>query len=109
MKGVGIDAVEISRFNDKEESFLERMFTREERKYCNSKEKPAQHFAGRFVAKEAVFKSIDNKKDVGLSEIEIRNLEGGKPAVYLKNKQQENLQISITHTKNIAMAIAFKV
>jgi len=54
---VGTDIVEISRIErimDKwRERFIERVYSKEEIKYCCAMAFPAQHFAARFAAKEA--------------------------------------------------------
>ena len=60
--GAGVDIVEIFRMKDAVkrwgEEFLTKIFTPREIKYSNSKKFPYQHLAGRFAAKEAVFKAL---------------------------------------------------
>ena len=58
---VGVDLIEIERIRralDRHPSFRERCFTEEERRYCDSRPNPAQHYAARFAGKEAVGKAI---------------------------------------------------
>ena len=59
---VGVDLIEIDRVRRALErhgdGFRARCFTAAERAYCDSKPNPAQHYAGRFAAKEAVGKAL---------------------------------------------------
>ena len=59
--GIGVDIVEISRMErimHVTPSFISRMFTEEERAYCDASARPAAHYACRFAAREAVLKSL---------------------------------------------------
>ena len=63
---IGTDVIEVSRIKDAIEKsgqpFLDRVFTVNEQIYCESKRfAKYQHYAGRFAAKEAIFKAIDVK------------------------------------------------
>jgi holo-[acyl-carrier protein] synthase len=58
---VGLDLIEIERVRralDRYPSFRERVFTEAERAYCDSRPNPAESYAGRFAAKEAVGKAL---------------------------------------------------
>lgn len=113
--GVGIDVEDIDRFSkisiEKNKSFLEKIYTRAELKYCLSKKFPAPHLAVRFVAKEAVYKALQNildQKTLNYNEIEIVKKKTGAPIAKIKyNKFKNfNILISLSHSKDIAMAIA---
>src|SRR5690606_23711279 len=60
--GMGTDIVEIERIAAMIERhgdlFVDRIFTPAESAYCGSKKHAAQHFAGRWAAKEAAMKAI---------------------------------------------------
>ena len=59
--GVGIDLIDIDRIARalaRRPRFAERCFTDREAAYCRSRAFPAQHFAARFAAKEAVGKVL---------------------------------------------------
>ena len=80
----GTDIIEIDRIKDTidemGEKFLNRIFTKEEIKYCESKNKQKyEHYAARFAAKEAAFKAlsfnIQNKYSVSWQDIEVVNNE----------------------------------
>ena len=112
----GIDIIEIDRIKESIENtdgkFCERVYTEKEIEYCESKKgQKYQHYAGRFAAKEAVFKamssSLRNKYDIGWKDIEILNDENGRPYVNLINIDTiklENIDISISHCKKYAVA-----
>ena len=68
---------------DSNEVFLKRNYTEAELRYANGSHDPHATLAGRWCAKEAVFKSLGAKsKGAGaaLGEIEIVNM-GGAPGV----------------------------
>ena len=95
--------------------FKEKIFTPSEISYAESKRDITkyQHYAGRFAAKEAVYKSISNiYAHVELGQIEIINDENNynRPKVTIYNsefhKLAQNMQIdvSISHIKEYAIA-----
>jgi holo-[acyl-carrier protein] synthase len=119
--GTGIDLVENARFRDVlsrwDERFLGRVFLDEERDYCWGKAFPAQHFAGRFAIKEAVAKAFMTGigSHFGWLDIEVvRNAKTGAPSVCLHGKAADYAQtigvirisISISHTRDYAVASA---
>ena len=112
---VGVDIIEIDRVKESVESerFCERVFTKNEIEYCESKKsQKAQHYAGRFAGKEAVFKAISellsNKYDIEWKDIEIINDKNGRPQVnILKTDLRDkvkSIDISISHCKTYAVA-----
>lgn len=121
---IGIDIVEIERFRAYPQSehlrFYERVFDEYEFQYCNGYSDPYPHFAGIFAAKEAVYKAINKLKPLSLSQISIHHDENGKPIVKLEkndkspptgdklsNSEEDfEVQVSITHSRNIALAWA---
>ena len=111
VSGVGIDAVEISRFRTvlrmKNDRFLENTFTKVEREYCFSFRDAASHFAGTFAAKEAVRKTSGLVK-TPMNKIEIRRHKSGKPEVRLSGRRSKSHLISISHNRSIACAIAMQ-
>lgn len=82
---VGVDVEEISAINIENETFIERNFTPNEIAYCQQAASPQSSFAGRWSAKEAVFKSLGvASKGAGaaMREIEImKDEETGAPSV----------------------------
>lgn len=114
----GIDIIEIQRIKDSIEStngnFCKRVYTEKEIEYCeNKKMQKYQHYAARFAAKEAVFKAISvkltDKYSINWKDIEILNDTNGKPFVTILNnklKEIEDIDISISHCKEYAVANA---
>ena len=111
----GVDIIEIERvkkcIEETEGKFCERVYTKKEIEYCESKKtQKYQHYAARFAAKEAVFKAISsdlsNKYDINWTDIEILNDCTGKPYVnILKDDIKVNdIDISISHCKEYAVA-----
>ncbi len=116
--GIGTDLIEVGRVKKqllKENGFKQKIFSSNEISYCESKAKPAEHFAARFAAKEAFFKALGTGWRFGMkfNEIEIINNELGKPEIILagvakdfsSEKKISNIHLSISHLKEIANAI----
>jgi holo-[acyl-carrier protein] synthase len=106
--GVGIDCVDVGRFNqfknNKESSFLQKVFFPEEIKYCFSYSNPEVHLAGFFALKEATSKALGVKL-YPFAEIEVKHTIEGAPEVWHRGEKL-NIKVSISHTNEIAMAIA---
>ena len=109
----GTDIIEIKRIKENVEElgekFLNRIYTPKEIEYCESKKKQKyQHYAARFAAKEAIFKAIskelNNKFEIDWKDMEILNDEQGRPNVRIRGIKKENLDISISHCKEYAIA-----
>lgn len=113
----GVDIIEVSRIEEAienlEDKFLNRVYTKKEIEYCNSKNNMKyQHFAVRFAAKEAIFKavseSLEEKTDIVWTNIEILNNKAGRPYVSFINcdmeEKIENIDISLSHIKEYAIA-----
>ena len=112
----GVDIIEIDRVKESIEQlgdkFLNRVFTDNEIRYCESKKNQKyQHYAARFAAKEATFKAvsgqIDDKYNVCWKDFEVTNDEKGRPSIKLvgiDEKSIENIDISISHCKKYAVA-----
>ena len=70
---VGVDLIEIARIERAlaRDGFRERVFTESERAYCDGRPNPAQHYAARFAAKEAIGKALGCGVRFTWREIEI--------------------------------------
>ena len=109
--GTGVDITEVRRIRQAVErwgdDFLARIFTKDELKNAKNKTSLYQHLAGRFAAKEAVFKAAG---DSGISwqDIQIDNNKQGKPSCRFLNRRGKNIDvhISISHVKTYAVASA---
>ena len=111
---IGIDLIEIARVERslaRYEAFRERVFTEEERRYCDSRANPAQHYAARFAGKEAVGKALGCGVRFTWREIEIAGRP--KPGVHLsgwtrgwaERVQAGEIDLSMTHSRELAAAI----
>ncbi|KAI9805515.1 MAG: hypothetical protein M1825_000766 [Sarcosagium campestre] len=113
----GVDVESVEAMNIDNETFVERNFTQKERDYCRKASSPQASFAGRWSAKEAVFKALGVAgKGAGapLIEIEITNDDKGAPVVSLhgdaalaaKKAGIKSVDVSISHSDAQAIAIA---
>ncbi len=122
--GVGIDAVNTERIKkmleeDENAAFFRRAFTPAERELAPATDrvKPkAEYYAGRFAAKEAVFKAVSPYSEIPLDlrKIETLRAEDGHPYVNMNEDIKpaldsagiSRIHISITHEKEYAAAFA---
>jgi holo-[acyl-carrier protein] synthase len=116
--GTGIDIAEVGRIAHSIDRFgrrfLERIFTPGEIRYCESKANKAERYAARFAAKEAAMKAIGTGWNRGVTwqDVEVQREPGGRPTMVFHGKAAEffhdlgaaRAHLSITHTKDSAMA-----
>ena len=111
IEGIGIDLAEAKRFRSlikqKKMDSLRKLFSQHELDYCLSYKDPGPHLAGTFAAKEAIQKALGDFS-CPPAMLEIRRNESGKPEVWHKGKHLRRLLISISHSVDTAVAIAFK-
>jgi holo-[acyl-carrier protein] synthase len=110
--GIGTDIIsfdKIRRYCGKK-YFLERIFTKRERDYTESKHDRLAHLAATFAAKEAVFKALGTGwRDPQNIEI-IRN-KSGKPEVRISGRLKRLMKnrkalVSLSYCSNFAVAFA---
>ncbi len=107
---IGIDIVKISRIertiNRWGDTFLDKIFTENEKKYCESKIEPSQCYAARFAVKESFYKAKNH--NYGWKAIEVKT--GGKPEIEILNKKLKTeikgikIHVSLSHTDDTAIA-----
>lgn len=109
--GTGVDITEVKRLRQAvqkwDDAFLRRVFTAKELENAKTRGSLYQHLAGRFAAKEAIFKAMGDK-ELNWQDVEILNDQEGRPHCNLlkaKFKKVE-IHISISHVKNYAVANA---
>jgi holo-[acyl-carrier protein] synthase len=109
--GTGVDITEVKRLRQAVEkwgdSFLDRVFSKEELENAKTRGSLYQHLAGRFAAKEAVFKALGDAA-LNWRDVQILNDKEGKPNCVILNSKAKNLDvhISISHVKTYAVASA---
>ena len=121
LAGIGVDMVEIARVERtlaRRPSFAKRVFTEEERAYCDRMARPAKHYAARFAAREAVLKALGTgfSQGIGFSDVSVARGELGRPEVVLTGRAREvadslgvlevALSLSYTHDLAVANAVA---
>lgn len=115
--GIGVDAIEIARIAHVLERFPDRFrarcFTPEERRYCDAKAHAAQHYAGRFAAKEAAFKALGTGvRGVSWQDAAVLRERGQAPTLHLTGRAfirfsdmgGTHAHLSITHSRDLAVA-----
>ncbi len=122
LAGIGVDMLEISRMErviERRPSFLRRVFTDEERAYCEHTARPAEHYAARFAAREAVLKALGCgfSNGVRVKDVSVVNDETGRPQAKLEGRAAQiaaeqgvrEIALSISHTRGVAVANAVAV
>ena len=121
--GIGTDITEclrIARMIERHgELFIDRVYTPEEIKYCQSRKQATQHFTGRWAAKEAILKALGTgwRRGISWRDMEIRNEPGGKPVVAVRAGVKDvveqlgisEIHITISHCRTHATAFAVAV
>jgi holo-[acyl-carrier protein] synthase len=118
IKGIGIDIVEVKRVGEKiakGKGFREYVFSKGEIKYCERQKFKAEHYAGRFAAKEAFFKAMGTglNSEFGLNEIEVVHDTLGDPSfnflgkakLKIKKRKISKIHLSLSHQKSVACAV----
>ena len=118
--GIGIDLVEVARFEDKTAAggpgFLEAMFHPAEIAYCRAMRNPWPCFAARFAAKEALFKALGTLGAGAVSwrEVEVVHGADGRPSLVLRGetarvaeeRRVARVHLSLTHEESCVAALA---
>ena len=118
--GLGVDICEIERMERalaRHPTFRERVFTPEERAYCDGKARPAESYAGRFAAREAVIKALGGYRGRRWQDISVTRAPSGAPAIALagnaKARADElgvgHVLVTFTHERTSAVAFAMAV
>lgn len=116
--GIGIDIIEIDRIKHSVDtfgdSFLNKIYTKNELDYCLAKHNKYQHLAARFAAKEAIYKALASgwEKEATWRSMEITNEPNGLPVVKFFGKLNEfisddkEIKVSLSHSDNYVAAVA---
>ncbi|WP_339054696.1 holo-ACP synthase [Fusobacterium animalis] len=116
--GIGNDIIEIERIERaiSKEGFKDKIYTQRELENIKKRGNRAETYAGVFSAKEAISKAIGTGvREFSLIDLEILNDDLGKPYVVvsekldkiIKSKKEDyQIEISISHSKKYATAIA---
>ena len=119
--GIGNDIIEIERIEKaiSKEGFKDKIYTQRELENIKKRGNRAETYAGVFSAKEAISKAIGTGvRKFSLTDLEILNDDLGKPYVVIsekldkiiKSKKEDyQIEISISHSKKYATAIAMVI
>lgn len=109
-KFIGIDIVEFDEIKEKlSDRFINRILSvREQERYYKMKSTDARiaYLAGRFAAKEAytkVYKKFDHS--LNFTDVEVLNDEFGAPYIVSKYRPEDNVSVSISHSRNYAVSV----
>lgn len=111
VKGIGIDIIEIERIKEAVEkygkTFLTKIYTPSEIKYCTgTKTYRYPELAVRFAAKEAYSKAMGTGV-VNWKDIEVKKDKAGKPLIAVKGKLNGKAQVSLSHSRDYAVASVY--
>ena len=110
MRGIGVDIVEFTRIRqiNQQEKFVERILSEEEKKQYNhlkNEQRRIEYLAGRFAAKEAIYKAMPDKRNPGqFYDYSIINDEDGAPKV--SSPLESKIMLTISHSENYVVAFA---
>jgi holo-[acyl-carrier protein] synthase len=115
--GLGVDICEIDRMERalaRHPRMRERVFTPEERDYCDSRARPAESYAGRFAAREAVIKALGGYRGKRWQDISVTRAPSGAPAIRLDGNAKvradalavDRVLVTFTHERTHAVAFA---
>jgi holo-[acyl-carrier protein] synthase len=118
--GLGVDLCEISRMEralERHPTMRRRVFTPEEVAYCDAKARPAESYAGRFAAREAVIKALGGYRGKGWQDISVTRAPSGAPTIRLEGNAKRRadalgitrILVTFTHEKTSAIAFAVAV
>jgi holo-[acyl-carrier protein] synthase len=118
--GLGVDICEIARMERalaRHPTMRERVFTAEERAYCDRKARPAESYAGRFAAREAAIKALGGYRGKRWQDIHVSRHPSGAPSIILEGNAKiradalgvARILITFTHEKTSAVAFAVAV
>lgn len=109
--GTGIDLVELDRMMalvEKGTKIANRILTEKEKEIYDSyssKKRKIEFLAGRFAAKEAFSKALGTGiGEVGFRDIEILPNSKGAPVLTCRVTQDKNIHLSISHSRDYAIA-----
>lgn len=112
---VGVDLEPVCRFEnlERKERLSQKVFSEQELEFSFSRANTAQHLAGRFVAKEATFKALDqipHIESTDITRIEVlRSDPQSPPELRIEGEAVKEVQssLSISHTEELAIAVVF--
>lgn len=117
---IGVDVCDIGRMEQalaRHPTMRARVFTPEEVAYCDSKARPAESYAGRFSAREAVIKALGGYLGRRWQDISVARAFTGEPSIKLEGNAArraahlgiDRFLLSFTHERHVAVAMVVAV
>lgn len=118
--GIGVDVCDVGRIRralERHPAFAERVFTEEERSYCEQGAARAECYAGRFAVREAVIKALGGYVGKRWQDVSVERGPSGAPAVRLAGSAKaragvlgiRNVFVSFAHERDTAVAFVVAV
>ena len=117
IKGIGTDIVDVARMREKVEKdggFRQFVFSPAEIDYCGRQAFPAEHYAARFAAKEALLKALGTGWADGIAfhEISVVHDDKGRPVFRFEGATAKTMadtghsafHVSLSHERDKAVA-----
>ncbi|SDR06247.1 holo-[acyl-carrier-protein] synthase [Virgibacillus subterraneus] len=111
IKGIGIDIIELDRIQKSVERngrFERRILTKNEHvlfERIANKRRKIEFLAGRFAAKEAFAKATGKGiGELSFQDIEVVTDDNGAPGIKVRQFQDSTILVSITHSRDYAVA-----
>lgn len=117
---IGVDVCDIGRMEralGRHPTMARRVFTPEEIAYCDSKARPAESYAGRFAAREAVIKALGGYLGKKWQDISVARHPSGAPSIALAGNAKRRadmlrisgFHLSFSHEHHVAVAMVVAV
>ena len=117
---VGVDVCDIGRMEQalgRHPTMATRVFTPEEIAYCETKARPAESYAGRFAAREAVIKALGGYMARKWQDISVARHPSGAPSIALAGNAKRRAEmlgigdflLSFSHERHVAVAMVVAV
>lgn len=109
MLKIGVDIEDIERFENKTQTFLDKVYTKSEQDYCTSCSAPQKRFAARWCAKEAVVKALSafGINNISYIDIEVFHDENHCPQIRILKNIDKDLRFNLSLSHDKTKAIAF--
>ena len=113
--GLGVDVVDVARIErmlDRDDGFVERVFSEEEIAFCTAAARPAECFAARWAAREACAKALGGIPEGRWRDIRVVRRDGGPVEIELDGVARaraedvgaDRLLVSFAHERDQAVA-----
>jgi holo-[acyl-carrier protein] synthase len=117
---IGVDVCDIARMERalaRHPTMAARVFTPEENAYCSTRARPAESYAGRFAAREAVIKALGGYVGKRWQDISVSRHPSGAPRISLAGNAKrraemlgiEDFLVSFSHEHHVAVAMVVGV